>query len=426
MITVGLDFGTHQTKICIEDRNRVETHYKFLRFLDLEGNLQYTLPSIICITPDQRLKYGFVENIPNGVYKRYFKQAVYRDNNSPEMTLWEAARYSIWYLAYILFDLEAEYGQEFSVQMGAPTDSETIDDKKAIAVSILASAYRLVENVFENDKEAFLQTKLDKLIELTEIVKFSEDVKRDYQILVFPEAYACLLPMISKGKISHGMSLVVDIGGGTTDISFFTIEEKERGHGFYQPQVYDFFSLNKGLNYLTEPAISTHKDILQMLQFFSEKKLNEKRLEIYFEEILKMCNNLISKLKSEWKSQTKFKEFRLTERLKKRPIIYTGGGCTIPKLQNIYQGFSDKYIISYESWRSKDFDDQTLFMNRSLCPILSTAYGLSISMKNDIIKKKPFRDIFKDVRGQGEIPIGETFGHFQYNFDYGLDYEAWK
>ena len=27
MITVGLDFGTHQTKVCIEDKQGAETHY---------------------------------------------------------------------------------------------------------------------------------------------------------------------------------------------------------------------------------------------------------------------------------------------------------------------------------------------------------------------------------------------------------------
>ena len=134
MITVGLDFGTHQTKVCIENKNGTETHYHFHKFMDNEGTMRYTLPSIICITPDNKLKYGYIDVKTKGQFKRYFKQAVFRDVNSPNMKLWEAACYSIWYLAYILFDLEEKYGNEFTIQMGAPTDSSHIDDRKAIAV----------------------------------------------------------------------------------------------------------------------------------------------------------------------------------------------------------------------------------------------------------------------------------------------------
>jgi hypothetical protein len=39
MITVGLDFGTHQTKVCIEDKQGAETHYKFQRFRNLNGQV---------------------------------------------------------------------------------------------------------------------------------------------------------------------------------------------------------------------------------------------------------------------------------------------------------------------------------------------------------------------------------------------------
>ena len=248
------------------------------------GKEQFTFPSILSIKPDKRLEYGFVNNIQDGVFKRYFKQAVFRDNNSPDITLREAALYSIWYLAFILFDLEKVYGQEFTIQMGVPSDSEGIDDKKAIAVTLLASAYRLVEDEFQNDKGAFLQATYDELVEKTEIVKYSEKVKRSYGILVFPEAYACLMPMIGRGKISQGMSLVIDIGGGTTDISFFTIEREKESYKDH-PQVYDFFSINKGLNYLTDAAQSKHTDIDEMIHFFSNK-LSPSKLERYFNELL--------------------------------------------------------------------------------------------------------------------------------------------
>ena len=47
MITVGLDFGTHQSKVCAEYKQGVELSYTFFTFPDTTGKHQYTLPSII-------------------------------------------------------------------------------------------------------------------------------------------------------------------------------------------------------------------------------------------------------------------------------------------------------------------------------------------------------------------------------------------
>ena len=46
---------------------------------------------------------------------------------------------------------------------------------------------------------------------MTDIVKATNEIKDEYGILVFPEAYACLKPLTSRGKIGNGMSLMVDI-----------------------------------------------------------------------------------------------------------------------------------------------------------------------------------------------------------------------
>lgn len=428
MITIGLDFGTHQTKICVEEKNGSETHYQFHRFKDLKGAMHYTLPSIICITPDGKIQYGFIDVRTVGAFKRYFKQAVFRDIDSQNMSLWEAARYSIWYLAYILFDLEAVYGNEFTIQMGAPTDSSHIDDRKAIAVSILASAYRLVEDVFHNDKAAFLNTDYHKLLDLTEIVRYSDKVKKIYGILVFPESYACLMPIIGRGKIAHGMNLIIDVGGGTTDISFFTIEETIKKSKVYHPQVYDYYSINKGLNYLTCQDEASDALMSKDVHIIKDNEIDIDRSKVYFREIQEICDHLVRRLKSEWSIQTIHHKDKLLNALKDRPVIYTGGGSTIGMLRKTYGGFRETHMISYDSWKSKQFDNETLFANRSLCPILSTAYGLSISVANDNIEKKPFRDIFKDRRNDDpeaesrERELGKDFG----GFDYGNDWDSWK
>lgn len=50
LIKVGLDFGTHQTKICIQrtpDEGHGEPSYEFFQFTDLKGEKQYFLPSVV-------------------------------------------------------------------------------------------------------------------------------------------------------------------------------------------------------------------------------------------------------------------------------------------------------------------------------------------------------------------------------------------
>ena len=58
-INIGLDFGTHQTKVCIEDssdpRNRT---YTFLKFFEGTDEETYFLPSIVQVNKDNTLSYG--------------------------------------------------------------------------------------------------------------------------------------------------------------------------------------------------------------------------------------------------------------------------------------------------------------------------------------------------------------------------------
>lgn len=424
MITVGLDFGTHQTKVCIENKEGVECNYSFFKFLDKNGIEHYTLPSIINVDEKGLLSYGYIPENTKGKIIRYFKQSVFRNTKEHLMTQEDAMYYSIWYLSYILFDLEQLYGIEFSVQMGVPTDSEHYEQTKRIAVKILASAYKLVEDVFNNDKNMFLKSDVATLKKKTEIVEYTDDIKNNYGILVFPEAYACLKPLISRGKIAAGMSLMIDIGGGTTDVSFFTIENN-------LPQVYDFFSINKGLNFLTnvQPedytplssfetiSHSTLGNIFNNIKTIFESKKNEetnenrkdsnvisaneinaKNAKKFENELNEKCNNLIRKLQFEFKEQTKFPLYRLNDALKNRPLIYCGGGSTFKQLQRSYCGFYDKKLISHQEWNIKSIKDINDIIKKGLCPILSTSYGLSISVATDNIKKKSFRDIFDNIR----------------------------
>ena len=331
--------------------------------------------------------------------------------------------YSCWYLAYILFDLEERYGQTFTVQMGAPTDSGHLRDAKRTAVRILGSAYNLVENVFKNDKAAFLATDIYKLEEMTTILPYSKALKEDCGILVFPEAYACLKPLTSIGRIAEGMNLMVDIGGGTTDISFFTIEpeDEENKSKVKIPQVYDFLSIDKGLNFLTMARADDKRDDSDS-NVKSSREINEKRLYQYRKEMDSVCRNLILRLHTEFHQQSSLSASALENALKNRPIIYCGGGSTFKILRKKYANFSECLQVSEQEWDRKSVVDMDEIIRLGLCPILSTAYGLSIHAKSDSIKCKPFKDIF-DKDGLRN----KTQGYNSYNNDnhYRSVYDDW-
>lgn len=421
MITVGLDFGTHQTKVCIENKEGVELSYTFMKFEDTYHRQFYTLPSIVGVGKDGLLSYGYLPHRYDGRIIRYFKQSTFRPYPAG-MPQVNAMYFSTWYLAYIIFDLEEKFGQEFTIQMGAPTDSRHVHQVKVIATRIIASAYRLVEDVFANDKEKFLSTPMKELTELTKLIPYSKEIKEDYGLLVFPEAYACLKPLISQGKLATGMSLMIDIGGGTTDISFFTIEDKK-------PQVYDFYSINKGLNFLTGANENNQTGIIVNVQDASE--INPGRRSVYINEINQICDSLRTKLQHEFKKQTGLQIHRLLDALKNRPLVYCGGGSTFKSLRVCYGGYQDRRQILHKEWNVKAIKDIDDIIDYELCPILSTAYGLAISTENDNIVMKPFKDIFENIRGLEEehhhrLTRDTKFGSAYGGFSYSDDWDAWK
>lgn len=415
MITVGLDFGTHQTKICVERKEGVELSYTFMKFENADQQLCYTLPSVIGIGKDDLLSYGYLPHYYDGKIIRYFKQNTFMPI-SGSMSQESAMRYSVWYIAYLLFLLEERCGQQFAIQIGSPTDSSHVDVVKKIATRVVVSAYRLVEEIFDNDKQKFLRTPLSQLIKLTEIVDYSHKIKDEYGLLVFPEAYACLKPLVNQGKLTNGMSLMIDIGGGTTDISFFTIENKK-------PQVYDFYSVNKGLNFLTDAYSKEQPGTIVNVADSSE--IIHRRRSEFVDEISQICRKLNSKLEDEFRRQTRLGINRLRDALQNRPLVYSGGGSTFNNLCVEYEGYEDKKLISHEEWNLKAVKDIGEIIHMKLCPILSTAYGLSISTENDNILKKPFVDIFDTLRGVGEEHHKVTNKRFNKHTESWNLYEDW-
>ena len=326
-IRIGLDFGTHQTKICvcrIPDEGHGIPEYEFFKFEDQKEEEQFFLPSVVQINKDDTVSYGYVdpemekESLPfprleviqpigeidiqeeaekilekysgGGPYDeeglgaiskmlslkygidkesyeekkakaqakyredvaeynrernlfRYFKQATFAEY--PWESKYSSKLLCVWYIAYVIFLLEERYPDGFYINMGIPTDDKSFHQKRELGTSILLSAFHLVEDVYENNIRAFLNEKVRELVIKTDILNYSEDEKDSYLINIFPEAYASLIGLTSRGKLSEGMSINADIGGGTTDISFFIVKDRI-------PQIYKYWSIPRGLNYIAE------------------------------------------------------------------------------------------------------------------------------------------------------------------------------
>ncbi len=456
-IKIGLDFGTHQTKICVKrtpDEGHGEPNYEFFKFKDLEDNSHYFLPSVIQINDDDTLSYGFVdkkrlkaemkeptrqevelegefdvemeaerlfsqygtsdnsindikvlsdmltirlsnikrrnkekrhevEKIYNEERKRYidsknvfryFKQSYFIGGYWEQSRKYSARLLCIWYLAYVIFLLEEQFGTEFSINMGVPTDDEKYAKMQQLAVEILASAYYLVEDVYENDMKSFLNEKIEDLISKTDQKKYSDNLKDEYYINVFPEAYASLIALSSQGRITPGMCLTADIGGGTTDISFFTVQKEGL-------KIYKFWSIPHGLNSIAKYSGFEYQEgnFENRIKHNVIGLFNQKKHDV----VDKLVKDLIKRIQ-----KTGVPVKNLMDKLNGRVLVYAGGGSTFHELTSPIYLFTDVNLVDDSIWREQNVKEIRKVAN--LSPLLSTAFGLTQSENDDDVKLKSY------------------------------------
>ena len=319
---------------------------------------------------------------------RYFKQAAFTTTLKwPEDEI-PADTLSIWYLTYLLLYVKRyvreRFGEVFeesvSVQMGVPSGLNDNVSRwiKYRGQRLLVAARHLME-LFGSPEEMFALPYPD-LIEMT---KYSEgnvvEEAEMYGFVVIPEAYAGLQSLTYSRRLSRGnMHLLVDIGGGTTDIVFFTIDES------LMPSIHTVTSFHKGLNFVLENYLKDHPGMTMgeaqdLLRFHLEKF--QSAISAYTHELRKELNYLIDHVVREFNrevSGTELTASRLIEAMMGRPIVYCGGGSVFPKMRISHQYFSDKRLINRDTLNIPNL------LNRGLDPvyytILATAYGLSIPM----------------------------------------------
>ena len=354
---------------------------------------------------------------------RYFKQATFTHTMMWDTEEIPADILSIWYLTYLLLHVKRYVKERFneifeesvSVQMGVPSG---LDDGASRWIKyrgqrILVAARHLME--LFNTPEEICTLPYQDLIEMTtysegDVVNEAEE----YGFVVIPEAYAGLQSLTYSKRLSRGnMHLLVDIGGGTTDIAFFTIDES------LMPSIHTVTSFHKGLNYVLEHYLKTHPGITMgdaQALLRTDIEQFSSSIDAYTTELRKELNAIIDHVVQVFNQEAVGRELsseRLVEAMMGRPIVYCGGGSVFPNMRVTHHYFSDKRLIN------KDTLNIPNLINRGLEPvhytILATAYGLSIPSFEEI-KTIDARQLWKTIANNAGFKSAVPHG----SKDYGI------
>lgn len=284
----------------------------------------------------------------------------------------------VWYIAYILLKLKENYGEDISIQFGVPCGASGNQRDKAITkrtYRVYIAAQDLADK-FDNIEE-YLGTPYERLLELTKYKWIDDDVINEYAFDDLPEAFAGLVAVTLQKKLDKGFHLLVDIGGGTTDMALFCIN-----HDNWKPDVIYVTSFPNGINHILEETSSVCKLPLEILQetfLHNPSQHNFKNPIRSYQSILRHEGEDVSnKIKKSFTGSFYHHGRRLSEleaALKNQPVIFGGGGGAFHELHIPLQSFTDilrinKGILGIRNLLTYGIDEKTF-------TILATSYGLA-------------------------------------------------
>ena len=386
MITVGFDFGTHQTKICYEKTEAGTSFYEVFSFRGKDGGKRLTLPSFIRILPSGHLRYGYeaMDERLGGTAITYFKQVAF-SLSATSLDRQIAEQRSVLYLAYIILNLDRHLSEDYVVHMGMPTDADPKNYLfcKCQAVKMMASAMLIVRKAFKGNLEEFLSTPYQVLIEqIDKCLRFCsaniDEMKKRFAIFVFPEAYVALIPLINDHRLPQvGPNLFVDIGGGTVDISFFT-NQMDGSIGKNRPCLYYYHSIPYGLNMITGQDL-LHGHNVEVTQH----QITPQCVEKFRCQMVSAVDSIMSVLKDKYieLGKTSVMPFvnLCSQILDGRPICYSGGGSMFNELKLPLESdlHGAGYNFSQVNTVAGLIDHSKLHESDRMFHVLATAFSLS-------------------------------------------------
>ena len=458
-VKIGLDFGTHYTKVCVEDStDRRNRRYSFLKFYNPNGEASFVFPSVVQLNKDNTLSYGFVDTNDAAMVEELPEKDAPLKPVEPQYKAKKGAIKDLAALRDAIREKErqevaerwakedqakyekakAEYEKKCKQRDEAiAKDKEEVDaynrnlrevyekglerwkqyqqrkprlipstfrsfkqmvfsngfdwrfDIDPMLVSIWYLCYVFFdldkENVFNHDCEKFLAATYDELKNVTKIKEFSQAAKEANQIYVFPEAYANLNPLAKQKKFGVGVNAVVDIGGGTTDISIFVAHPEED-----VVKIFDYESIPYGVNAIEKEGSDVHFHAVEsrMDRFSMKIKHHAQSIGVKIDE----ANRIVSK----------------------RPIVFTGGGSMRTGLCRQYVGFTDIIYIGKAVLNSYSIDEALEVSGKM--PLLTTSLGLVLCGSDSNIPLISYEKLFEIVEEAYSGVKDET----EHAADYGL------
>ncbi len=273
---IGLDFGTYQSKVCINHLDKIPSLHEFFEFKN-SGNSNLFLPSCVFLLKDGTFRYGNYSGDDILRTFNYFKIASAEDPIFHLLTDYKESLYnsadnfgefapeflSVIYITSILLDVkdylklnalpvkkkfslaslfgkktetEAEQVESF-VRLGVPTEwNKKINLARRRKFEMILLISEIIQKHLEYSHERYLALKKAELLEM--VKRVNDDIKNSkdnfydllgqHKISVSPESAAGLLYLIQTKKLNRGLYAAIDIGGGTSDISFFNIDFEHR------------------------------------------------------------------------------------------------------------------------------------------------------------------------------------------------------
>jgi len=455
---LGLDFGTHQTKACVRFKKRVNEPMQH-HFVPLNSDTAdldcLFLPSIVSVDHEKRFSYG--KNNSNNYYRSYsfFKIASAEDEefrtevNPAGKTKYDKDKFepytpeflAVIYIAKVLLRIRTYVKEElfkedsrkpvsgflsrfqkekvtrdleWYVQMGVPTEYQDYLNarRKRKFQQILLMAWDLSHRLDESELEQLQDTEIITEVEsifksLTKEINhdFISEVNQDRwnkalterNLSVYPETAAGLVFLVRSGKVTKDRYyLSMDIGGGSTDLSFFKVEANETFTYLASKSI--MMAANDVAINMSNPGL-THNDLLMQLnRIFNEAGIEKNdEYRSAFTKTIKIINKAAYRM---FNQQVWFRFEKMVARahFNETTCYLYGGGSGLPLIDPNPEGMLVRIILHDNGFRyNLDTTDafvkpmENLTLSERIKPsdwvermrFLIVPLGLSLSLSDD-------------------------------------------
>jgi hypothetical protein len=411
-LQVGLDFGTHSTKVVYSQIGR-----PLSRALNFEHNLpnypNYCLPSIASVDNHGKLTLGIdaakllldkewdlgfqrFKVIVAGEYDKGFRDPVSHENFNSYLRrhgydkTFTSERLTAIYLAYAMkkarevIEARREYQNvelDIAFNICMPIDHLENNKVKAVFEKIFAWSEAIGKAWHKTGKE------FDPVRASYEVETKSHD--QDKRVFAVPEAVAGIASYLVSLRKQEGLHAIIDLGAGTTDVSICNLRMPEGQSISYW---YAARNIPRGTinveriiashlrdaknSFCTPGEICTFIENLGSPAFY--KKSSKEKYKSLLSNIQKEIENLRSsgEYYKTWGSA--YRHFKKQSKWEKVEVFISGGGANLPYVEEVFSNpWWNQINVKYPVSRLPTPDDYNPGEGNAPFERMAVAYGLA-------------------------------------------------